>query len=560
MRFRPPAFPHIHFMAAAPLDAWVRLLLTPGARIPVRYWPRAGVNLVLSACVTVLTLPERVVLGPVLWWWGRRSAWRLGRRHASQSAPAIVVLGYYRSGTTHLHNLLACDRASHTPRWGQVLTPQGWAFSWFVLRLFSAAVLPTKRPQDDMAFGPEWPGEDDFAVSGLALASPLAGRVVLPACWEHFRRFGDLRGLSERERCRWRRAQWSILARVRLLELARRIVLWRDPSRRLVLKTPPHTGRALEIRDVLGGAGRVKFIHLSRDPGAVLASNERLMRAMRPFHLQDGPDGAETRRRLIDDYNATERRYTEDEASLGPGDAVRMRYEDLIADPVGELRRAYGALGVPWTDQYEARLGQYLESIAAYRSETQKIAEARGAKAATDGTPGKPETPEELKWLVGAFGHDRSAVPPMPTPSRAARRGGSNERRVMLGLATPAAAAAIWLGTLGLWAGAAWLTGHRWGVLGFAGGVALGEGVARLGSGSVARGLFCAGAALALAIVGMTLSTRLADFGGSAPEWGTLIAAAARRFTHESTLLWTGLGVLAAYRLASRRFGGVPGR
>lgn len=565
-RFRFPVPPTIHFMAAAPLDAWVRLLLTPGARVGWRYWPRMALNVGLSACVTAMTLPERLALAPVLWWTGRRSGWRVGHpppvaalsdggragrgvsdgqerrethpspRPSPHSAepergeggrpPTLVILGYYRTGTTHLHNLLACDPASHTPRWGQVLAPQGFVVSWFVLMLFLWAVLPTKRPQDDVAFGPEWPGEDDFALSNWTLASPLCGRVVLPNCYEHFRRFHDLEGLTARERERWRRTQWATVWKIGLL----------GRGRRLLLKTPPHTARVPALTDVLGGPGRVKFIHLSREAGAVLKSNERLMKAMTAFHLQDGPGEEIIRERLVAEYEATEKKFEADSASILAGDLVRMRYEDLIADPMGELKRAYAGLGLEWTAKFEQPLGAYLESVREYRSETQKL--AGGSDPAGSSTS------------EGGSGHPAHASPKKATRAERA-----------LTLLQGIAPGIVGITGLAIWVGVAWWTGHRSAIFAWLLGIAVGHAATRRAPGSVKTGLLCANLSLLLTWMGMTGTTRFVDFAhASSLVQAEIRTAVWRHLTHESTLLWTALGVVSAFRLGSRRFGTVPGR
>lgn len=570
---RLPAIPHIHFMAAAPLDAWVRLVFTPGARIGLRYWPRVGVNLVLSACVTAITLPERVVLAPILWWRGRRGQWRLdgaaapsvnsqslvdtspacggGGAHVSP-LPALVILGYYRTGTTHLHNLLACDPASHTPRWGQVLAPQGFVLSWFVLRLFLTAVLPTRRPQDDMAFGPEWPGEDDFALSNWTLASPLAGRVILPGSYEHFRRFHELERLNARERHRWRRTQWAILWKIARLA----------PRKRMLLKTPPHTARVPAVTDVLGGPGRVKFIHLSREPGAVLKSNERLMRAMRPFHLQESPADDVIRERLIEEYSDTERRFLRDAATIPDGDVVRLRYQDVIADPIGELRRAYDALGLAWTPEFERRLRVYLESVREYRSETQKLASKPTAVPIAES-----EVPEQLRWMVGAFGHnkpthvvpentasdDSTHTPASPTATQA-------NARPLTRILTEFTPVIVGFAGMGLWWLVAWLLGNRHEIATFLIGIAIGHFATRRHSGSVKLGVICVNLSLLVTCLGVMGATRLVDFASPNPSTADFRATVLRHLTHESTLLWAILGMVSAYRLGSRRFGAVPGR
>jgi len=573
-RFRLPAFPHIHFMAAAPLDAWVRLLRTPGARIGWRYWPRVGVNLALSACVTVMTLPERLVLAPILWWRGKRTGWRLERPTAPSLGspsladtspargggdarggggtppPALVILGYYRTGTTHLHNLLACDQASQTPRWGQVLAPQGFVLSWFVLRLFLTAVLPTRRPQDDMAFGPEWPGEDDFALCNWTLASPLPGRVILPDSYQYFRRFHDLERLTPRERTRWRRTQWAVLWKIALIA----------PHKRLLLKTPPHTARVPALTDVLGGPGRIKFIHLSREPGAVLQSNQRLMRAMTPFHLQDAPADDTIRDRLIDEYSQTERRLHLDAASIPPGSLVRMRYQDLIADPVGELRRAYAELGLAWTDGYERKVLAYLASVREYRSETQKLADRP-----TTGRLEQLAVPDELRWMVPAFGHDRPACPIVDPASFAlAKPLWPSRPRPVCGH-PPQLMTAAAIGTVLVWLGLVLVVGHRATILAWLGGIAIGHAATLKRSGSVGRGTWCAAMTLGVSVFCIMVATFFIDLGEFSPrtspqDWTRLWRGTWRHLSHESTILWTILGMASAFRLGSRRFGAVPGR
>lgn len=557
-------------MAAAPLDAWVRLVMTRGAKIGLRYWPRVGVNLVLSACVTVITLPERLVLAPILWWRGRRSEWRLGgaaapavhsqglvdTSHASggggESPPALVVLGYYRTGTTHLHNLLACDPASHTPRWGQVLAPQGFVLSWFVLRLFLTAVLPTRRPQDDMAFGPEWPGEDDFALSNWTLASPLAGRVILPQSYEHFRRFHDLERLTSRERHRWRRTQWAILWKIGLL----------GRGRRLLLKTPPHTARLPALTDVLGGAGRVKFIHLSREPGAVLKSNERLMKAMTPFHLQESPADEVIRDRLIEEYSDTERRFLRDAMAIPEGDLVRLRYQDVIADPVGELRRAYDGLRLAWTPEFERRLRVYLESVREYRSETQKLASKPTALPLTE-----EDVSADLRWMIGAFGHDKPTRPAPVASDHSTDRAASSTAtqasarpRQLARIFSDFTPVFVAFAGMGLWWLTAWLLGNRHEIATFLIGIAIGHFATHRRSGSIKLGLICVNFSLMVTYLGVMGATRLVDFAGPNPSTSDFRATFLRHLTHESTLLWAILGMVSAYRLGSRRFGAVPGR
>ncbi len=68
---------------------------------------------VATTLATALTSAYRVAKR---WTYGGRIA-----RAAIQ--PPIVVLGHWRSGITHLHNLLALDERFAAPRYSQVLIP-----------------------------------------------------------------------------------------------------------------------------------------------------------------------------------------------------------------------------------------------------------------------------------------------------------------------------------------------------------------------------------------------------------------------------------------------------
>ena len=343
-------------MAFAPLDLWARVILR--GRISPVYWLRLALGLFTSVIGTAITLPERLALAPVLAIAGRRSGLRL-----NHGAGVVVVLGYFRSGTTHLHYLLSCDPRMRTPMWCETLAPQGFALSWSFLRIFMIPFISAKRPQDDVAIGPEWPAEDDFAVNNWTGASSLMGRFVLPREHAYYDRFHSLEGLSGAERARWRRTLWAFCWKA--CRLARR--------RTLLLKTPSHTARVAALAELFGE--RVKFVHISREPGAVVRSNVNMAERLSVFNLQTPRAGDDVRTRI-------EEEYADSEDSGGHGGCRRyrrvaeVRYEDLVADPLGELRRVYGELGLEWSEALQARAGRYLSEVRDYKAAPAKAPKA----------------------------------------------------------------------------------------------------------------------------------------------------------------------------------------
>lgn len=518
-----------HFLTLAPVDVWFRLLRTRDAvgrrpRVGPLYWHRVAGSVAVSLVATVLTGPERLAARLLL------------PKSVRSPAPtldhdAVVITGYYRSGTTHLHYLLSGDSRFRAPRWVETLAPHGWAFTWTLLRLALIPFLPGTRPQDDVAFGPDYPAEDDFATCGYNLASPLPGRFVFPALlYGHFHRYHALRRLNERELRRWRYATCAFLWRISRL----------GPRRTLLLKTPSHTARVAELHRLFNG--RVRFVHISRDPEAVVRSNVKMHRRLQVYNLEHPPSEAEVRRRIIAELVETDAAFERDAAALPAEAVVRLRFEDLIADPERAIREIYAGLDTPLAPSAQERFRRYLHGVRSYRTASEKGGEARTAHAVAP-----PATPElQALWRRG--GHDRppwqTVTPERPESQRPSDRpgragwAGASAAAVLCAVVWVAAAAAL----ENRYDSAVWLVGYA------VGGAALLAG--RVGS----RGLGVWAVAWVLAVYALqqTLGGHLAAAGR--PGWRYIDTVADIARTHATPVTWVflALAVLTAYRAASR--------
>lgn len=539
-RFKLPiAVPYPHFMAFAPLDAWIRLLFFPFAFVPPAYWPRMVLGLFTSALGTALTLPERLVLWPVLRLAGARSGSRLGH------GPGVVlVLGYYRSGTTHLHYLLSCDPRLRAPTWCETLAPQGFALSWAFLRVFMIPFVSAQRPQDDVAIGPSWPAEDDFALNNWSLCSALPGRFVFPSLHRHYDRFHTLEGLTPAERARWRRTQFAFCWKLARL----------SGRRALLLKTPSHTARLGELRDLFGPG--LKCVHISREPGAVIRSNVSMASRLSLYNLEPPRADDDIQGRITAEYVETERRYLEQARAMAPGTLVEVRYEDLVADPVGQLQEIYRGLGLEWTEEFESRALAYLASVSGYKA----ASPARGGGDGR-GRAGGASDPRVAE-LAARFGHDRPAASATPLPGGGAvlepRRGRA---------ATAALGAAVACGIL--WIAQSYVLRDRHDWLVWPLGVLIGLvsiRVARVGSATL--GLWAAGLTLAVLAVIAVPATFLMDYAHRPNyrglpmrdwEWDHILKATRHGVLAYNNWFWAFMGVVTAYRFASRRHVNPPG-
>lgn len=509
--------PYPHLMGCAPLDVWLRLLCRPPAHIALRFWPRLLCALCTSALSTLLTLPERILFA--LWW-------RWWRPAADQMPAPVFILGYYRSGTTHLQYLLDCDPQLYSPHWMQTLAPQGFVLSWSLLRLLFIPFMPATRPVDALAFGPDVPSEDDFALCNWTLASTLPGRAVVPRVHWFYDRFHDLCGLTPAEYARWCRYQRAFVRKLTLV----------SHGHRLLLKTPSHTARLEALLQLFPEA---KFIHITRHPHAVIRSNMTMAEILQQrYYLQNPLPADETQQHLAREYLATEERYIEMRHRVPRGQLAEVRFQDLLADPISEVRRIYAELGLPITGAFEQRLLGYLDATKGYSGNVHAgWTEAQAQRL----TP-------LLASMVQEFGHDRAAIPTaQPPPPQGPRP--RPLRTVIIAVVTAAACAAVWLAV-------ADVTRDRHDSFVWPTGIVIGYAVHRaVRRGNTSLGVWSALlTACVYAGVAFSNSRTLQHAGHAVVPALDIWTTTVRQLTKPAHLFWAFMGVVTAYRLAARRW------
>jgi hypothetical protein len=266
--------------------------------------------------------------------------------------PPVFIIGHWRTGTTFLHELLARDDRFAFPSTYECMAPHHFLLSGGVLSRLLRWFAPAKRPMDDMPLGVDLPQEDDIALLALGAPTPLA-RLAFANQPPPYEGMLDGDTADPAELARWRTA---MLAFVRRLTFAKR--------KRLLLKSPPHTGKMAQLAAMFPGA---RFIHLLRSPRDVFASTRRLWQALDwAYSLQ-----AAHHRQLDEQiFNALERMYRAFQRQRGelPVDAIcDVAYERLVADPLGETERIYEHLSLGDFAHCRDKLAAYIDGIRDYR-------------------------------------------------------------------------------------------------------------------------------------------------------------------------------------------------
>jgi hypothetical protein len=315
---------------------WMRVLFENRFAVGIPYWPRAAF------------ITSNSILNSLIY---QVENFRHGGEIAKTSvSPPLFVLGIWRSGTTHLHNLLAKDNRFAFPTTYQVLYPHTFLTTEPSGSRVMQSVMPATRPMDNVRNGANEPQEDEFALVASGLSFML-GTVVFPRSQRRYEKYLTLRDTSPTELERWKSALMQFLQK-----------LTYKYGRPLILKSPAHTGRVDVLLDMFPTA---KFVHIHRDPYVVFQSAVHTWQKVKKYWgLQTGEIDEE---RVLQDYVDIYDSFFAQRHRLTRENFCEVRFDDLARDPIGQVRLIYDALKLPEFEHVEPALQAYVQSLTGYQ-------------------------------------------------------------------------------------------------------------------------------------------------------------------------------------------------
>ena len=289
--------------------------------------------------------------------------------------PPIFIIGHWRTGTTHLHELLVLDDSFVAPSTLECVVPaQFLAFGWLI-RLF-AFLLPATRPMDNMLIGWDHPQEDELALLALGLGSPYEA-MIFPNHRHVGHPFLNMTETTPKEVEAWQAGLLRFLKQVSYR--SRRDAKCPRKARSIILKSPTHTARLRILRQMFPDA---KFIHMVRHPCDVYASTIRLWQALYDTQGCQKPDcgglanGAPAiEQYVLDTMDLLYRDFFAEVSEIPAQNFCQVRYEDLVRAPVAEIDRIYCQLGLQSFERVRPRLEARLAELAAYKSHPHRISD-----------------------------------------------------------------------------------------------------------------------------------------------------------------------------------------
>ncbi|MEM8953668.1 MAG: sulfotransferase [Verrucomicrobiota bacterium] len=274
----------------------------------------------------------------------------------------IFIVGHWRSGTTHLHNIMSED-----PQFGWVSFIQT-VMPWDMIleekmplaRRMIDKELPEKRGTDNVALSIDSPQEEEWAIGNLNELS-FFNCYYFPRNYEyHFRRGVLLENTSAKERKGQEKAYERLVKTLHYVH----------KGKPLLFKNPSATARLPMLKKLFPNA---RFVNIVRNPYAVYASSlARYPRLMSAFSWQKFTDiNFEDHTFLA--YETLMKKYLADRDQIPSEDLIETSYEKLVENPLQEINRIYSAFDLPLSETSQEKIQAYLDTLKAYKKNVHQL-------------------------------------------------------------------------------------------------------------------------------------------------------------------------------------------
>ena len=327
-----------HPLSGADPNTFMKVLSRAG--LPAK--PLAGLGVALSvAARQPFSIGERLIMED-----------RLPK--AEDLSPPIFLLGHWRSGTTHLYNVLVkSDDFGFVP-------PVATGLPWDLFGIASAfsplleKALPEHRYIDNIPVNADSPQEDEIAIANMSDLSFYHG-IYFPRAFSEFLERGlFFEGCTDQEINGWKE---------RFVYLLRKLTKLQD-GKPMMIKNPVYTGRLAMLAEMFPTA---KFVHIHRNPYDVFVSMQNFYKKLLAEFALQNYDHVDIDETIFSVYDRMMTSLESDAASIDPSRFIELRYDDLDNEPMTALEDIYRALSIPGWAEAKPKFEAYLASVRNFR-------------------------------------------------------------------------------------------------------------------------------------------------------------------------------------------------
>ncbi|NIA09929.1 MAG: sulfotransferase [Nitrospiraceae bacterium] len=329
-------------LAGSGLMNLLRLLAQNRFRMSIKYIPRLLYAITLSGVISPFRVAERMKFG--------------GRiKNTAVQHPPVFVIGHWRSGTTYLHNLLSMDKDFGYCTTFHSVIPGAFMVGEKMLKPIVSSSIPETRPMDNVPMGADLPQEEEYAL-GAFMPYAYYNGWCFPRKMGLYNKYVCMDGVPQVAVEEWKDKYEYFLRKLTFF--------W--GGKRLVLKNPSNTGRIKMLLEMFPNA---KFVHIYRNPYTLFPSMVKFMVKVLPRYCVQNPiEREEMEKMIMDVYTALYKKYLEEKRLIPDGNLVEVRYEDLIAHPLDELKKVYDGLGLEGFEEKRKTFNDFIAAQSAIKT------------------------------------------------------------------------------------------------------------------------------------------------------------------------------------------------
>ena len=262
----------------------------------------------------------------------------------------VIIVGHYRSGTTHLHNLMEATGQMFAPSTYECAMPYHFLFTNIWLKPVISFFTPKERLFDSMKMDVNTPQEDEIAMATCCTSTPYLV-TSFPFSQDYFKSCISISEMKKNDVDDWKNQHSRFIQK-----LGRKS----KGKKGLILKSPAHASRISLLLKMYPGA---KFIHIHRDPVSVVRSSLNLYRIWYEMQTFGNISSLKenTFNTLLETYAKIESDWDIDNQKIDSSNRIDISYNELKDNPEKSIKSIFDHLNLEGFSHH--KISSYLTSV-----------------------------------------------------------------------------------------------------------------------------------------------------------------------------------------------------
>lgn len=267
----------------------------------------------------------------------------------------IFIIGFWRSGTTYLHNLLCQDPKHAYVSTYQSIFPSHSLINSFWMKSLATKAMPNERPVDKVKLGMDFPQEEEMALGNTQKLSFYNLFYFPNNLKEYTKNALYFQNVQNADMDKWREQYLLIIKKAMIM----------TGGKRFVSKNPPNTFRIPQLIKMFPNA---RFIYIYRNPYKVLSSFILFMNQVVKGVGFQKPDSTNFDLELFELFKQSLDKYDKDKSLIPSKNLYEIEYETFVGEPLQTIANIYSQFDLDYSETLSKKMLDFNSSQKQHKS------------------------------------------------------------------------------------------------------------------------------------------------------------------------------------------------